>query len=82
MRKHRKSFKEVFEEVKGKRPGINPNPAFVLQLEVWEKTGYRVWRDSFMAVPKSQYREYLDRRKLYLKENELSDQDDFQVMEL
>jgi hypothetical protein len=81
-RKKRKSFKEVFEEVRRKRPEVNLSPECMVQLEIWEKTGYHIWRDKARAIPKPLYRAYLGRRKTYLKANGLSDEDDFQIQEI
>ncbi|KAK3376525.1 putative dual specificity phosphatase Yvh1 [Lasiosphaeria ovina] len=71
MRKHKRPLDQVLKEVKQKRR-VRPNSGFIAQLKVWEETGYQVWEDDEMTVPKEPYRVLLERRAAYLKERGLT----------
>ncbi|KAI5860988.1 protein-tyrosine phosphatase-like protein [Durotheca rogersii] len=66
MRKRRESLADVTQFVKEKR-NIKPNANFMEQLKVWEETGYEIWEDKQKKIPKTPYREYLERRAERLK---------------
>jgi dual specificity phosphatase 12 len=70
MRKHRKPYKKVLAEVRKQRSVVSPKSNFVIQLNIWERTGYQIWEDEAKTIPKAEYKEYLERREAYLKSEE------------
>jgi dual specificity phosphatase 12 len=63
MRTQRKGRDEVLEAVRSRRARVKPNANFMRQLDVWEETGYQIWEDGEeRAVPKREYKEFLDQR--------------------
>jgi len=70
MRKQGKPYEEVLAQVKEQRPVVNPRPQFEIQLKIWERTGYKIWEDDEKIIPKAEYKEYLERREVYLKGEE------------
>lgn len=71
MRKHRMSLSDALAMVKGKRR-VRPNLNFIMQLEVWQDTGYEIYEDVETKTPKLQYKEFLEKRAKRLKEQGLT----------
>ncbi|KAF3928614.1 hypothetical protein AA313_de0204485 [Arthrobotrys entomopaga] len=68
MRLHKWSFIDTYAFVKEKRR-IRPNQNFREQLQVWEAVEYKIWEEGYEGqVPKPEYRAFLERRAVRLKE--------------
>lgn len=70
MKKYGESLLDAVEEVKSKRPEIDPNNSFLNQIQVWQKVGYQIWEDEEKKVPKAAYQEVLDDINQWKKEKE------------
>lgn len=64
MRLHSISADDASKTVKSQRPQINPNPNFLVQLRLWEKMDYNIWKDEEKKIPKLEYQQLLDRLEL------------------
>jgi dual specificity phosphatase 12 len=62
MRKRRRTLDDVLQEVQKKRPRVKPNPSFMAQLLIWEKTEYQVWLEEEPTVAKPEYAAFLQKR--------------------
>lgn len=67
MRKQKRDFASVLDEVRANRQRVRPSANFVAQLEVWEQLRYHIWEDEAKTVPKPAYGDFLARRLLLCK---------------
>ncbi|KAK4164678.1 protein-tyrosine phosphatase-like protein [Cladorrhinum sp. PSN259] len=65
MKKEGKTLKEALKFVKRRRRVVQPRRSFLEQLKVWEKEGYKVWKEEEGGVrtPRDGYKRWLEKRE-------------------